>query len=108
VGASSAVGGAQLVVDVVAGDFCHGSDIVLDLHGSVLNSGSQGNGDVLDLVGGLLQAAQSNSDVGLGDAGSGEKVKTFGRDPETNFHRFNKNEVYDPIMQKYVKKLNEL
>ena len=44
----------------------------------------------------------------LGDASSGEKVKTFGRDPETNFHRFNKNEVYDPIMQKYVKKLNEL
>lgn len=41
----------------------------------------------------------------LGDAGSGEKIKTFGRDPETNFHLFNKNDIYDPIMQKYVKKL---
>ena len=44
----------------------------------------------------------------LGDAGSGAKVKTFGRDPETNFRRFNKNDVYDPIMKKYVTKLKKL
>ena len=44
----------------------------------------------------------------LGDAGSGEKVKIFGRDPETNFQRFNKNEVHDSIMEKYVKKLKNL
>lgn len=44
----------------------------------------------------------------LGDAGSGAKVKTFGRDPETNFRRFNKNDIYDPIMKKYVTKLKKL
>ncbi|MBE6459632.1 MAG: hypothetical protein E7009_01440 [Alphaproteobacteria bacterium] len=44
----------------------------------------------------------------LGDAGSGEKVKTFGRDVETNFRRFDKSEVYDPIMKKYVTKLKKL
>ena len=44
----------------------------------------------------------------LGSAGSGAKVKTFGRDPETNFRRFNKNDVYDPIMKKYVTKLKKL
>lgn len=44
----------------------------------------------------------------LGDAGSGEKVKTFGRDVETNFRRFDKNDVYDPIMKKYVTKLKKM
>ena len=41
----------------------------------------------------------------LGDAGSGEKVKTLGKDPETNFKNFDKSEVYDPIMDKYIEKL---
>lgn len=41
----------------------------------------------------------------LGDAGSGEKVKVFRRDPETNFKLFDHNEVYDPIMDKWIKKL---
>lgn len=41
----------------------------------------------------------------LGNAGSDEKVKSFGRDPETNFKLFNKNDIYDPIMDKYIRKL---
>ncbi len=44
----------------------------------------------------------------LGDAGSGEKVKTFGRDVETNFRRFDKNDIYDPIMKKYVTQLKKM
>ena len=52
--------------------------------------------------------AEYTARCNLGDAGSGEKVKTFGRDVETNFRRFDKNDVYDPIMKKYVTKLKKL
>lgn len=38
-----------------------------------------------------------------GDAGSGEKVK--GKDPEKRFKLFNKNDIYDNIMDKYIEKL---
>ena len=40
-----------------------------------------------------------------GSAATGDKLKTFGKDVETNFRNFDKNEVYDKIMDKYVKKL---
>lgn len=42
---------------------------------------------------------------GLGDVATGEAIKVQGKDVETNFRNFDKNEVHDNIMDKYVKKL---
>ena len=40
-----------------------------------------------------------------GSAATGDNLKTFGKDIETNFRNFDKNDVHDNIMDKYVKKL---
>lgn len=42
---------------------------------------------------------------GLGDVATGEAIKVQGKDVETNFRNFDKNDVHDNIMDKYVKKL---